>query len=390
MQSDSPSPLAARTTAVNVVASIAIALYVTCVIGNAFTTDLLMRRIAIVVGISICIVEFAVVSADARARTFLIAVGLWITIGVCWGAAYTGEFPVELGYVPGSLGIALALCSGHVSRRVSVAIVYGTGAIFIWQLSHIRTVAQLATVLQSGSANGISEIMILLTVTHYFNPRSRQAEIRLLPALVCLVVCTLTLGRSGIAASAVLVMGIAWKRVVDRPSRGRRWATVCQYTFCVAIIVAVIVPRLNLPLSVFTRFRSYGVTSEGRASVWSAYATDLNPVHVLFGFNRERVFGGFTNVHSSFLLWHKSMGIFAFGLVFVTAAALVLSLRRDRFLFLLLVVVLIRSAFDETTLPYRLLDFTILAIFASALTGVRRRVQPYAGAFVPLSMRSQI
>jgi len=380
-------------TAATVVASIAVMLYVACVIGNAFTTDLLMRRVAIAVGISICIIEFAVVTTDAPARTFLIAVGLWIAIGVCWGAAYTGEFPVELGYVPGSLGIALALCSGHVSRRVSAAIVYGAGGMFLWQLSHIRTVEQLANVLQSGSANGISEIMILLTVAHYFNPKSRQVPIRLSPALVCLVVCTLTLGRSGITASAVLVMGIGWYQVAERPSRGRRWATAGLYVFCVIILSAVVIPRLNLPLSIFTRFKAYGVTSEGRASVWSSYAADLNPAHVLFGFNRERVFGDFTNVHSSFLLWHKTMGIFALGLILLTVAALVWSVRRDRFLFLLLTVVLIRSAFDETTLPYRLLDFTILALFAGILTGVKRPVQHLnarADRVASLTLGSQI
>jgi ABC-type uncharacterized transport system permease subunit len=88
------------------------------------------------------------------------------------------------------------------------------------------------------------------------------------------------------------------------------------------------------------------------------------------------VFGGYTNVHSSYILWHKSMGLMAIPLYLLAAAALLRALVRDWILFVLLGALLFRSGFDEIILPFRLFDFVFYYLVCTLLITLKPRRAP--------------
>jgi hypothetical protein len=100
-------------------------------------------------------------------------------------------------------------------------------------------------------------------------------------------------------------------------------------------------------------------------------------VAALIGHGREANFAGFTNVHSSYLLWHKSMGVMAIPLYLLAAVALVRALMRDWILFIILSPLLLRAAFDETMLPFRLYDFFFFYVVCTVLVTLPSRRLPY-------------
>ncbi len=133
---------------------------------------------------------------------------------------------------------------------------------------------------------------------------------------------------------------------------------VAYSTLAIAAIV-VLLPRLDLISFVFERFSAFGLGSEGRDKIWGEYGRASRPVLAsLVGHGREEAFGGYTNMHSSYILWHKSMGAMAIPLYLIAASrALLRALVSDWVLFCVLAALLLRAFFDETILPFRLYDF---------------------------------
>ena len=77
------------------------------------------------------------------------------------------------------------------------------------------------------------------------------------------------------------------------------------------------------------------------AEIWAAYGESLGGPAALVGHGREEIFAGFTNVHNSYILWHKSMGVMAIPLYLLAALALVRALMRDWMLFVILAALLL-------------------------------------------------
>jgi hypothetical protein len=142
-------------------------------------------------------------------------------------------------------------------------------------------------------------------------------------------------------------------------------------------VVMVVLPRLELISFVFERFSEFGLGSEGRSKIWEAYAASLGGAGAVVGHGRHEIFGGFTNVHNSYILWHKSMGVMAIPLYVLAALALVRALVRDWMLFVILAVLLFRAFFDELILPFRLFDFLFFYLACTALVTLPPRPQAY-------------
>jgi hypothetical protein len=142
-------------------------------------------------------------------------------------------------------------------------------------------------------------------------------------------------------------------------------------------VVMLVLPRLELISFVFERFSEFGFGSEGRSKIWGAYAETLGGAGAVVGHGRHEIFGGFTNLHNSYILWHKSMGVMAIPLYILTALALVRALVRDWMLFVIMAVLLIRAFFDELILPFRLYDFLFFYLACTALVTLPPRRQPY-------------
>ena len=359
-------------------AQVLMILYVTLAIANSLVYTQLPRRLLVLVGVILLVYEAVGFRSMKYEQYFLYLVGVWIGAALTLNGVFFGEWVQESVYVPGNVGMALALCRGHISRRTTALLFYGAALYFAYRLVTVGNPAAIHKILVTGSANGISGLMIVLCGLHYTVIWQQGAPIRFFPSLVCLFVSAMTLGRSGMAASTLLVMGVAVNDLTWERSARRRALKLVTYG-AIAIGAAILVlPRLDALSFIFERFSEFGLGSDARDRIWA-----LVRPHARWDERgdrstaRDEIFAGFTNVHNSYILWHKSMGLMAIPLYLLGALALVRALMRDWMLFVLLATLVLRAFFDELILPFRLYDFYFLYLVCTALVTLPPRAHPY-------------
>jgi hypothetical protein len=344
-----------------------ILLYIALAIANSLVLTQVPRRLLVLVGVILLVYEAVGFRSHRYEQYFIYVVGAWIAAALTLNGVLFGEWVQESVYLPGNLGVALALCRGHLSRRSTLVVLYGAALYFAYRLLTVGSPRDIHHILVTGSANGISGMMIIFAGLHYAVVRAEGSPVRLLPAMACLLVSALTLGRSGMAAAGLLLAGMAAEDL--RRERSGRWRAVKTVTYAgAALVLAVLViPRLEAISFVFERFSEFGVGSDARDRIWQAYGSSLQGLSTLTGHGREEIFAGFTNVHNSYILWHKSMGVMAIPLYLLTALALGRALLRDWMLFVVLCTLMFRAFFDELMLPFRLYDFLFFYLVCTTL-----------------------
>ena len=358
-------------------AQILVVLHIVLATLNSLVQTSVPRRLLVAVGVLLLIYEAIGFRSIKYEQYFLYIVGAWILLGLSLNGVFFGEWVQESVYLPGNIGVALALCRGHLGSRATAVLLYGAAAYFAYRLISVPTPGAIHRILVTGSANGISGLMIILCGLHYAVVRYEGKPIQLMPAIVCLFVSALTLGRSGMAAAALLLVGVAVRDLVLEPRRRVLVAKVVLYAGLALAVVVVVLPRLELVSFVFERFSEFGLGSDARDRIWEAYGESLDGVAALEGHGREEIFGGYTNVHNSYILWHKSMGVMAIPLYVLAVLALVRALLRDYMLFILLAALFLRAFFDELILPFRLYDFLFFYLVCTTLVTLPSQRQSY-------------
>jgi hypothetical protein len=353
-----------------------VVIYLVLAIANLLVMTSVPRRLLVLVGVVLLVYEAIGFRSLKYEQYFLYVIGVWIAAAITMNGVFFGEWVQESVYVPGNLGVALALCRGHLGRRATVILFYGGAAYFAYRLLSVPTPRAIHQILVNGSANGISGLMIILCGLHYAVVRQEGTRIRVMPAVACLLVSALTLGRSGMGAAAFLLAGVVARDLMLERNGRLLAAKVAVYAGLIVAVVIVVLPRLELISFIFERFSEFGLGSEGRDRIWGAYGESLGGVAALVGHGREALFGGYTNVHSSYILWHKAMGVMAIPLYLLAALALVRALMRDWILFVILGALLLRAFFDMLILPFWPWDFLFFYLVCTALVTLSPRPQP--------------
>jgi hypothetical protein len=344
-----------------------VVLYIALAITNSLVLTWVPRRLLVLVGVLLLVYEALGFRSMKHEQYFLYVLGAWIAAALTLNGVFFGEWVQESVYLPGNIGVALALCRGHLGRRATQVLFYGAALYFGYRLLSVRTPGAIHQILVTGSANGISELMILLCGLHYAVSRDEGAPISVMPAVACLLVSSLTLGRAGMGSAGFLLIGVALHDLVMERSRRLLVAKSAIYATIALTLAIVVLPRLELISFVFERFSEFGFGSEGRDRIWGAYGESLGGVATLIGHGRDEIFAGYTNVHNSYILWHKSMGVMAIPLYALAVLAVFRALMRDWLLFVILAALLLRAFFDETTLPFRLYDFLFMYLVCAIL-----------------------
>lgn len=352
-------------------------LYIVLAIANSLVMTQVPRRLLVLVGVVLLLYEALGFRSLKYEQLFVYLVGAWIVGALTINGFLFGEWVQESVYVPGNIGVALALSRGHLSRKATLLLLYGAALYFAYRLLTVGSPAAIHQILVTGSANGISGLMIILAGLHYAVARAEGSPIRLLPAIVCLGVSALTLGRSGMGAAGLLLAGVAIEDLRRERSVRRRATKMTAYVGVAVVLGILVFPRLDALSFIFERFSEFGLGSDARERIWDAYGTTLQGLPTLTGHGREEVFAGFTNVHNSYILWHKSMGVMAIPLYLLAALALGRALIRDWMLFVILSSLLLRAFFDELILPFRLYDFLFFYLACTALITLPLRQRAY-------------
>lgn len=346
---------------------VAVGVYITLVLANSLvpSSQSIPRRALVVVGLGILGLECFGFRSGRGERWLLLGLGLWIAIGLWVHGLVYGEMPLEGIYLPCSIGVALAIARGHV-RSGTLALILAVLTLLIGQrLLAAKDAIDLYSVLATSSANGVSETMIALAATYYLCARNECRPINPLPAVATLALSALALGRSGIGASLLLLVGIILAMFWGPRPTGRRWPMRLVYLGLLVVAAGFLIRHFDQLRFIFARFNEFGLTSDARGSIRVDYLGRVHGAEALLGFDRNTTFAGYLNVHNSYLYWHRQLGVFAIPLYILTVLAVGLAPRRGLVVLTVLMGLLVRSFFDESILPFRLHDYAYFAIIAT-------------------------
>ena len=231
----------------------------------------------------------------------------------------------------------------------------GAAAFYIaFALMLLRMFQHTETVLQIGSDNYVSILLILMAALYYLPYEwngKKLGLVSLIPAFLTFFLSVLAAGRGGILTSAIMLAGVLGIYVLSAiPNRqGRVLAVIAMAAVgAVAVLVGLKV------MSGLGDFKSDGFSNAIRFTMWKQYIHSAlsSPKYLLFGYplNRIAVIARFNgNPHNSFVLLHAIGGILPFVLFFIyfVKAGFYYLKNKNYIALLMLLVVFVRGMTDK-------------------------------------------
>lgn len=205
-------------------------------------------------------------------------------------------------------------------------------------------------ILDSRSRNMVSLYLILFVVYYYIEKYRYTGRLDLWPATLALVISVLTIGRSGILTSLLLLLNVSYFKLGKSSPINK-----IAYSFIAFILVVLLTGLFQEQLDSlfdisFARFKDRGIEDEARSSIIEAYMESIktDPIQLLLGSKLESgTFATFKyNLHNSFLSLHYFTGIFSIIILLFIIKALIFT-REKLFYRGLLFIVLVRGAADQ-------------------------------------------
>ena len=222
--------------------------------------------------------------------------------------------------------------------------------------------------LPSLSYNHISVLLLYSTVLFYLSYDSKaiqQRHYHIWPALVCCILCVLSLGRSGIISSAFLLISLIILKFKYSISPKKNLSKL-KATILLASFGGIIIYMFNYfaKEGYFMKFNDRGLKSDGRNMIIDSYFHSLDTQNLLIGnqsnFFEEKI--GLT-AHISYLTWHNFFGASAFLLIIYVLYSIIKYFKCNKYYMSLLIVILFRSLTDDLLMFKGIMFGTILVIF---------------------------
>lgn len=218
----------------------------------------------------------------------------------------------------------------------------------------LRMMQHAETVLQIGSNNYVSILLILMAALYYlpyeWNDR-KLTIVSLIPAFLTFGLSVLAAGRGGILASGLMLAGLICIYIfgVIKNRQGRIIAMAAMLAAAAVVVLAA-----GKLMSSIGDFKSDGFTNAIRINMWTQYIRGAlsSPKYLLLGYPLKKIaliarFNG--NPHNSFILLHAIGGIIPlalFFLFFVRSAIFYLK-NKSYIALLMLMVVFVRGMTDK-------------------------------------------
>lgn len=277
-------------------------------------------------------------------------------------------------FIVSSPGIAMILLRGYVYSWGGYIVFYSL-AVYFLRLMLVGVDGYSA--LTFTSWNAVSMGMLIACISLYIILSIENKKIDLKPALLTLVICIWGIGRSGIASSFVLLLGLIFVRFRAKPKY-----IVIIYLFIVFILY--VVSMFAMDYVIFRNAighyleREIKIEDTERWIMWTNYFNNLDISRVIFGVNvvedpwPEGEMNDY-NYHSSFINLHLQTGFM--GLIYL--ALIIFSLfkfyRINKVFFFLLLTLILRSATDSF-MYFSPWDFIPLFFIFYFLKGLHFRV----------------
>jgi hypothetical protein len=264
-----------------------------------------------------------------------------------WRTGWRLYFPIC--FLVSCPGIAMILLRGYVYSWGGYIVFYGLTAYFLMLM---LTGVDGYSALKYSSWNGISTLMLVACISLYIILSMENKPIDFMPALFTLVISIWGIGRSGIASSIVLLLGLLLVRLRSKP-RYIYYVITCLfivYVFHEVFLFAMDYPIFGSAMDHYWARKMETGPSE-RLKMWTNYFNNLDLFRLLFGVNvtedpwtEGEVLA--YNYHNSFINLHLQTGFMGF----ITLALILIALLKyywmnQVFLFLFLTLIM-RSSTD--------------------------------------------
>ena len=218
------------------------------------------------------------------------------------------------------------------------------------------------------SANYISVLLLSILCVIFYQLRIQGKKVPIVLPLITFFISMLSLSRSGMISSAVLLIGILFCNYKLSPKK------VLKYLFFSAIIVFAFIVCFSLiseyaGFDVFSsdfilgkfQYRSSSYKTDARNLVLTEYLSNLNLESFLFGYDWEKNFDIIIvgDTHNSYLQMHHSFGFIAFFILYRMAKSALFLWRNDKVLFVMMFSICLR-AFTDDMFFINSSDFAIL------------------------------
>jgi hypothetical protein len=269
-----------------------------------------------------------------------------------------------------NFGLALILLRGYVYSWGAYIVFYGLTGYFLLMM---LTGSDPAIILTTAS-NAISTMMIIACLFLYITLHIENKKIVLIPALLTFFFSIWGLGRTGIAASMVLLLGLLFVKL-----RAKR-----KY-LCIAIIIILIsyiftywlfddLYKLAMNYPILGNAIEHNVqrwtrnASDPRLSYWEYYFSNLDISRLIFGVNvvEDPWPAGEINeynYHNSFIHLHLQTGLMGLITMVLIICSLFKFYRSNQVFFILLLTLVFRSIFDSVIFFLRFDLFPFFFIF---------------------------
>jgi hypothetical protein len=273
------------------------------------------------------------------------------------------------------IGVAWRMSTHGVNLNFSKTIFFGSIVYFFYSIG----IAGLNPgEIFANSRNYVSVYFLntvsILYISIYLSEDVSISKARILvPAALVFLVSTLSIGTSGIATSfvfLVLILLIVSKNVYKYILGG------------LGVLAASFFQDWNSFLSFLEVFPLFSQDSEllekmtyaqltqdnPRYTIWSEYLSSMNAVRLLSGISLNETFYGFSNYHSSFVLLHARIGMYAFIFLFLFLYLLIKVFRVSKILATCLFVILLRSLSDTSIMAGSSFDFVLFYLLFFSLS----------------------
>jgi hypothetical protein len=253
-----------------------------------------------------------------------------------------------------NFGIALILLRGYVYSWGAYIVFYGlTGYFLLIMLSGYDPISILTT-----SSNSISTMMIIACIFLHITLHMENKEINLIPALLTVFFSIWGLGRAGIAASLMLLLGLLF--VKQRNNRKYLYITIIILFIFFIFIYWFFddLYMLAMDNSILRNAIDHNVqrwtreSADPRFSYWENYFSNLDISRLIFGANvvedpwPDGEINEY-NYHNSFIHLHSQTGLMGLITMVLILFSLIKFYRHNQVFFFLLLVLVFRCTFDS-------------------------------------------
>lgn len=209
------------------------------------------------------------------------------------------------------------------------------------------------------SGNIVNYVVILMSILLIGITYKHKNKIIILPSVLSLVISFWTFGRSGIACSLILLIGLIILKIKSKLSRIKLILLFIVFSLSGFFIYNYI---YELLFNIMYRFgeRSTFFTGSSREKIWSEYIGNLTPLKIIFGYDSSpHYFYGFTNLHNSFLQFHYNYGLFGIILIISLIYASYISIKKQEYIYTLLITCIIIRGSTDILLFSNLYDYVL-------------------------------